>query len=255
MKYFKSILLTCLLALVLMSLCSCNMLDELKNKHVIYDEDNPETVEFRGEKYVRITLNPFVSLNYGVSDVVYAEEKDFPLLLLEKNGKYSVYYEKNDLICVNSRGYTEFVYTHEDNVDKYNKVLENENLSHYKFEYYYYDIFLNKRLEKSYILNDEITQIINDHQKEGAGENIPINTVTKYLKLTRCDENDLIQGINEDVTVIVDKWGEYYLTFGEFKFSESLNGIRVPKEKLSGFRTLLADAKQNKTQAFYMFNS
>lgn len=246
----KKIFVLSLFVVCLLSLCSCDMLDEIKNKQVIFDEEYPETVEFRGEKYERITLNPFVSLNYGISDVVYAEKESFPLLLLEKYGKYSVYYEKNDLICVNSRGYTEFVYTHEDNVDKYNKVLENENLSHYKFEYYDYDISTGKRVEKSYILKDDITKIINGLQKEGAGENIPTNTVTKYLKLTRCDENDLIQGINEDVTVIVDEWGNYYVTFGEFRLKD---GIRVPREKLSGFWTLLADAKQNKAQTFYEF--
>lgn len=248
----KRIFVLSLFVVCLLSLCSCDMLDEIKNKQVIFDEEYPETVEFRGEKYERITLNPFVSLNYGISDVVYAEKESFPLLLLEKYGKYSVYHEKNDLICVNSRGYTEFVYTNEDNVDKYNKALENEDLSHYKFEYYDYDISTGKRVEKSYILKADITKIINELQKEGAGENIPTNTVTKYLKLTRCDENDLIQGISEDVTVIVDEWGNYYVTFGEFRLKD---GIRVSREKLSGFWTLLADAKQNKAQTFYEFYS
>lgn len=51
----KRIFVLSLFFVCLLSLCSCNMLDEIKNKQVIFDEEYPETVEFRGEKYERIT--------------------------------------------------------------------------------------------------------------------------------------------------------------------------------------------------------
>ena len=50
-KQIKAILLAGILAVSVLSLCSCKQLDEAKNNHGIYLDSGKITVGFRGETY------------------------------------------------------------------------------------------------------------------------------------------------------------------------------------------------------------
>ncbi len=254
MKYCKSILLMCLLALGLVSLCSCNMLDELKNKHVIYDKNNPETVEFRGEKYVRIVHNPFVRVNTGVLENVYAEGKSFPKLLLDDFGAYSTYCDEKDVIRVNNGSQT-LIYAHEDKADEYRKVIEKDDLSYLKFDYYEYDQELQKRMEKSYIIDENLMKIINELFEKDEAHEISRNIITNYIELMPCDETNFLESEINGITIIEVQENGFYVKKGTFKYDGKLEGVWVTKldSYITPFVQLMNNAKNKGSENYREF--
>ncbi len=244
-RFIKRLVVTCILALCLLSLFSCDMLDELKNKHVIFDDDAPETVEFRGEKYERIRLKPLVTLNYGLSETVYAEEKGFPILLLDDFGAYSTYCEEKDIIYINSYGYVGGVFAHEDKADEYRKVIEKNDLSYLKFDYYEYDQIRQERVEKSYILEDELMKNINELTTSGEVGEINSSEILHCLELIRCDESNLLESEVNGITIVQCRNGVFFVKKGTLKYDDKLEGICVPVNDKERFMDLMSSA-QNK---------
>jgi hypothetical protein len=232
------------------------MLDELKNKHVIFDKDNPESVEFRGEKYVRIVHHPFVRINTGVLEMVYAGSQSFPLLLLDDFGAYSTYCEEKEIIRVTNDSKT-LVYAHENKVDEYRKVIEKDELSHLKFDYYEYDQELQKRVEKSYIIDESLMKIINEVPMKSEAHEINKNIITNYLELIPCDETNFIESEINGITIIEVKYGDsyrgFYLKKGTFKYDGKLEGIWVSIDDNNGFAQLMNNARNKGSENYREF--
>ena len=252
-RFIKRVIVTCLLAVVLLSLCSCNMLDELKNKHVIYDENSPETLEFRGEKYERIRLKPLVILNCGLSETVYAEKRGFPILLLDEFGAYSVYCEEKDIFHINSYGHVGGYFAHEDKAEEYRKMIENNDLSYLKFDYYEYDQTLQKRIEKSYILEEELMKNISELTTSGEVSQIDSSEILHCLELIRCDETNLLESELNGITIVQSKNGGFFVKNGTLKYDDKLEGIVVPTVNNEDFVRLMNDAKNKGAENFGVY--
>ena len=252
-KLIKRIIAVGLLSVCLLSLCSCNMLNELKNKHVIYDENSPETLEFRGEKYERIRLKPLVILNCGLSETVYAEKRGFPILLLDEFGAYSVYSEEKDIIQINSYGHVGGYFAHEDKADEYRKIIEKDDLSYLKFDYYVYDQELEKRVEKSYILEDEFMKKISELMTNGEVSEIDSSEILHCLELIRCDETNLLESEAKGITIVQSRNGVFFVKNGTLKYDDKLEGIVVPTVNNEDFVRLVNNAKNKGAENFEVY--
>ena len=165
-RIIKVIAFALCIAMLGVTLCSCQYLEDKKNNRAVFTDDSKEAIEFRGNTYKKIKLPKDVSVLFGSesSQESYVTTKDVPVLLSSMYGQHFAYNtkEENPLIIqcykeidynFETNGVNQFLsnsyskysafglqdsekcYVREDRYEELSKELENPNLDHY----YYYD--------------------------------------------------------------------------------------------------------------------
>lgn len=154
------------IALLGVTLCSCQQLDDKKRNHAVYTDDSKETIEFRGNAYKRLTL-PSETISATafydyIPESAYVTTKDVPVLLSSMFGEPIIFDTKSDdpviIQCYNESPITtensyylnsisnyygyqfdaKKCYVREDFYDELKEELKDGNLEHYF--YYDYDL-------------------------------------------------------------------------------------------------------------------
>ena len=194
MKNMKKIILVALLIMVSLSLCSCTMIDEIRETRVEMTEEG--TIIHNNKEY-KLLSNPnnyIISLeNSSETDYLTVVDKEVPVLLTDIFGVASDYDDVLDIIYMEGD-----YYCAEENYDKYSEILLNGKLDYYKLDYGVYERTSDGEHEyKSirYILNKDLVNIINSVTVdiEIQPDEIYKYYEYNYILLDKCDETGFIE--------------------------------------------------------------
>ncbi len=99
-KFLKLITVASVIAMLCLTLCSCDMIDDLRSCHAIWDE-YPNSFVLNGKKYEYIGNAKELSMvehSYGI----YITNEGIPVLLIEDMGQSAIYNSDHELARVNS---------------------------------------------------------------------------------------------------------------------------------------------------------
>ena len=205
MKMMKKIICIVFLITFLLSLCSCDKLDDLKAMRIPLTENG---IQFNGKTYKKLvycTQKQDRHMAGSFNKTYVAAEDDVPLLLIESYGKTIYYNEEQDLFTDNA-----YYYCSEENYDKYYKTYIHGKLDCYKI-----DIYDNGE-HICYILDSEISSVLYSTSKGSYNElGKNPNGVYEYMTLNKCDESGLVEGkYTSDIVIFKEKTRARYGVVG-----------------------------------------
>lgn len=123
MKVLKKITALVLFAALAASLTSCLALEKAKAHHMIYKDDNFDTIIFNEKTYKEMSNTKYaLSAFYYNDDIYRVTDSDVPVLLSEDYGAVAQYDKKLDVIkCGN-------YYCPEDEYDEFQKMLNESDI-------------------------------------------------------------------------------------------------------------------------------
>ena len=241
-----------LLAVLLISVmfCSCEWLDEKKASRAVYSDDYME-ITYQDNVYRLILAGNYsfiADYDYGWNSP-YVTTKDVPLLLTDSFGdsmsvmnngtvlsiyaelnKYSEDFRKKE--DEPGRAYGSVYYVRSDKYDELKDAVDNAVLDHYYFEYWdyndaeYSDVMLNDYRSvdggyRSVLLDDKITDIVNNALKASADEKVSFRELStgdydlKAFVFAPCDKNMIItqSGVRY---YLVEDHDKYYFWDGNY---------------------------------------
>lgn len=216
-KNLRVIALTLAIAVCVLMLSSCNMLDELKAKRVTVLADGSDILEYNGKTYVRINTDSLaddrkVGILYDYR--YYAVKNSFPLLLMEKFGQHCYYEEDFDIMWINDAVDT-YYYAPEDKAVEYSSIINsNGKLENYKV---YYSSQFGGYPRSVYMLSTELTEAINTANRLSAPTEVWLDSEKgsewSVIYIDRCDEYGLVQSVFQQ-NLYMDAEGNYGVLLG-----------------------------------------
>ncbi len=164
MKIFKKIIVAVLLIVCVLTLCSCDELDDLRKVHAVFGSEKMDTVIFDGATYKEITDNIInTDLNEGIN--INLTKADVPVLItMYING--STYINSDETIIVDYRYRDEYdadnykhIYAREDVYDAVLKELKAQTPVYTRFAVHGVDDDFNL---KQYFFTDAQSQTLKD---------------------------------------------------------------------------------------------
>ena len=210
-KHLKLIALFVVIALSAISLCSCQALDEAKEKQAFYTDDTKNEIVWKGETYQQIDPGKYYFISsYGFDDTLFVTDKDVPVLLSSYEGDYGTVLNDGTVISVNGKDYVIG-----DKYDELKKTIENAKLDHfyftdyrypdYEYDEYYYDRKDTYMEDENILLDDDVSDAINRALKldeKDRAEYDNLNKNVKSLMLYRCDKDMVLQDTNKTVYLV-----------------------------------------------------
>ncbi len=231
-KYFKIITLFCLMAMSVIVLSSCNMLDDLREQRIVALDEDYEVLEYKGNKYMVLENFYDRQINFLSSKTCYVVEEDVPLLFLDSFGMWSRYSEDNDLIEAYGKYYCTF-----DKHEKYTDILKNGKLDHYRVSCWVYDEETDMMDTEYIVLDERTTDLIKGTIDNTIGQEVNyFNYNYEFLWIDACDSENLLIEKNA-VQLYYDSNNNKY----GIVLSESSDGITVIKEFPENGYNLIAD--------------
>lgn len=199
---FKKITATLLLVLTLLSLCSCDMLDELKQQRAYFTDDTQNSIIYNGETYKKANVSDKYSSE--LNGTVYIVEKDVPVLLsamlcehqaeLSVDGNF-IFLDFGTIIYVKESCYDAFLQMLQTPPDRYLMGIE------------YFDGI------EAVVLSEDAVSAINDIIETVVARSLPESSY--YVKsIYKSYENFMIYD-NTDTIDIYENFGDLYLTLSE----------------------------------------
>ncbi len=191
-RYVKLTALFCVLIIVIMTFCSCNVLDELKMQRINSISGDNLLLEYQGKKYKALTFKHDRYINIDVTEYCFVVDPEVPLLFINSFGKEAEYDGEKDLI------YCDYVYyATEENYDKYNKILRDGKMDSYRLSYLTYDDDYNL-MKKYYVLDKKTVDLIEGTKVNVMGQELKYYDYSNWevIELDSCDSNNLIYKSN-----------------------------------------------------------
>lgn len=188
-KIIKKLLLVCIVSLALTALCSCSLIDELKEQRIDYIDVENQVLEYKGKQYKVLSNTYERNIAFDESKHCYVAEKEIPLLLIQDFGISAYYAKDKDLIRMGDTYYCTL-----DKYEHYADILKNGNLDRYRSYKYVVDEKKQQVFTEYYVLDEKTTEIIKNTLNNVVGkENFVISGI-EYLHLDACDsENFLVE--------------------------------------------------------------
>ncbi|MBR2696441.1 MAG: hypothetical protein IKE48_02930, partial [Parasporobacterium sp.] len=271
-KQIKAILLAGILAVSVLSLCSCKQLDEAKNNHGIYLDSGKITVGFRGETYTRIETG-LENKHYYDSDEavagfiqrdtngVYLTEKNIPVLLKDVYGDRVDYFAGDEVspVILSVYGYDEdkgsyqTYYCRDDKAEEIKDVLKNKKLDQFFFSYGGWDEYLDNFETITVVLDPQMTDAIHeslDRRFDPETDykdfwDIP-NTDRNYLVVEACDKDQILtDGKPYMIVRTLGTKPSYYVAVSDSKEEQGVPLInvewrKIPKQETEAFEQLFS---------------
>jgi len=166
----KTLLLGLVIALVL-SLTSCNTLDQLKTQRAVWIAADKQ-VEYQGGRYKRLDTNTSEIGIIGEEYSLFLVEEDLPLLLTSWMGFKNYTNSDKSLIRIyndyswfsdeDGFSYEPGIYAREDIFDEVSENLKNAVFNHYYYERYYYDEVWEDTRSRIVMLSDHFNQTVSE---------------------------------------------------------------------------------------------
>lgn len=227
-KTFKLIAIFCITALLALTLCGCDALDEMRASQVFYTDDG--NLIYGGAEYKYLTdgdsgIDPF----YNSEQTVYLTDKDVPVLL-------SAFFGEMADLSADERfiGNGLFIYCRADCYDEMASRIEKGFVAEtYCYEYY------NFRMEESifYVLTDDekeaVNKVITTVTPTTLPDGVSLNPL-ESVELELCSKDMLFR--TDSFELCVTENSSYYLT--DFTESDTLI-YNVPDELKPVFAKIL----------------
>lgn len=187
-KTLKILFLGCTCLFLAALLCSCGIVEDLKQRRVYTVDEDYEVLEYQGIQYKKLKNNNR-ELCFEESLHCYAAESDLPLLLIQDFGTSAYYDETRDMIRFRGQ-----YYTVDKNYEKYSDVLKNGVLDHYRCYEYIVDEEKKQIDSRSYVLSEDATRIIKETAYDTVGRQIDpdMQGNWEYLEIDACDGENLL---------------------------------------------------------------
>lgn len=197
-RFLKGVLLTVLAAVMCLSLCSCDMIEEMRESRAYYTDESREAIVCGEYTYKKLTAPAGASF-WGVETVVIADE-EIPLLLSSFVGEHLFMTAQKTVITDEYANH----YCREDVYDAYVTRLALSELSDYCI--IAYDEALEGQVPRK--LNDKTRALI-EAVLAGTPRAYDEEEMDSYATLYRCDEQAEILGETLDLVKLLD--GSFYL--------------------------------------------
>ena len=235
-KIIKLIALMTAVALLAISLCSCQHLDELKANQAFYTDDTKETIIYHDSVYKAINPgNLYFTSNYiyGYFDNAYVTTEDVPALLSSWYGDPFTINHDEVIITANTdhRDYMDSLntldYVREDKYDEIKSIIEKGkgNLDHYYFTLWQspevdeFAVDYNVK-PQSILLDDEATAVVNRTLNIDDDDKVKYDTLSAggysqafFPRINCCDKNMWLTDYGAEYTIFCDN-GKYYIWDG-----------------------------------------
>lgn len=193
-KFVKIFLLLCITILTLSVLCSCNVVDELKEQRINFvdGEDrnyNVTILEYKGVQYKKLINKANKQISFDNDIRCYAVEKDIPLLLIQDIG-YSARYDKDKDVIRYAGDY----FCHPDKYKEYSMVINSGVTENFRSIEYVVDEEKKQVYTQYYVINDDATLAINDAfiNKVGRKYDEAETYDWDFVDLDSCDKTNFI---------------------------------------------------------------
>ncbi len=210
-KGFKLIALVAAVLVLVATLCSCDMIDEKRAKHGVW-QDNGESFKLNGELYRRVTGTTYIDI--AAKNGFNLTGKDIPLLFSDEYGDYANVDRENGVAIYNNR-----IYAAERNYDYVKETLFGGTpvCTSYGMRWRVTDrngISTNRY----FAVSDELRSAIDNRIKqiESNRKDILSNSPDKakqyWVELTQCDERGMFSNGKKAIQVYKLN-DEYYISF------------------------------------------
>ncbi|MBQ4116175.1 MAG: hypothetical protein IJD37_02230 [Clostridia bacterium] len=190
-KIIKKFLLVCIVALALTALCSCDLIDELKEQRIDYIDVENQVLEFNGKQYKVLSNTYERNIAFDESKHCYVAEKEIPLLLIQDFGRSAYYAADKDLIRMGDTYYCTL-----DKYEHYADILKNGKLDRYRSYKYVVDEKKQQVFTEYYVLDEKTTGVIKNTLNNVVGKEVKDFDYAgvEFLHLDACDsENFLVE--------------------------------------------------------------
>ena len=253
MKKIKYLIVSVLLVLSCLSLCSCRELDMARYTTAVFSGE--ETIELRDVTYKKLPSNKYIFLisqsnGYDLSSG-YVTAPDVPVLLARNFGTYYVLNEEETLLCTTPYYYGNSViipssyqgnfsddnsiYCREDLYDEIKNKMQNPVIDKYLILYNVYNQQIGETTREKYLLSEAETAAINAviqndenlfRLNENSEEN-PLNYYSSFITIRPTSEDLLFTDRNIIKIYFVDE--DYYIQLYTEE-NDSIEIYSVPQE-------------------------
>lgn len=230
-KIIKKLLLVCIVALALTALCSCSLIDELKEQRIDYIDVENQVLEYNGKQYKVLSNTYERNIAFDESKHCYVAEKEIPLLLIQDFGVSAYYAEDKDLIRMGDTYYCTL-----DKYEHYADILKNGKLDCYRSYKYVVDEEKQQVFTEHFVLDEKTTEVIKNAVVNVVGQQVTYFDYSYWeiLNLDSCDSENFIVEY-DTVQLYKDKLNNKYgvrVTLGE---------VHVIKEISEEYANLIAE--------------
>lgn len=251
-KYLKYILISVILIISALSLCSCKELDQMRDVHAIYDSSG--NIIFHNAVYKQLQYTGDYYPNIVSDKRGAVTEPDVPVLLSTAIGQSTVISEDEAFLIVSgynspsadySYAYSEYLYVREDKYDEIAEKMKNPNFSSYLICYDRYNPKTYIWESKCHILTESEKNAI-ENILSGEGTESDLSMGFQYysqINISRGTSDGFLINSRGGVTLYFDE-SDFYLeiysegdgteTYGDGKFII----YKVPSEYKSIFEGL-----------------
>ena len=241
-KCIKKIVLSVLAVCVMLSLCSCIQLDDLKSVQAF--EISDYELQYKDKTYIKLAEEGMISIDMRVDDGMFyncrVTKKDVPVLLSSTLGSFGLVDEKRGIIDYNNA-----YYAREDVYPDLKKTIDNKEFTKLVVELDAYDENYNYYV-KHYEFSKQEEKVINNILK--STKKVSIEDVDVFSYNWVCD------GYKSDDRIIIKEYvfslysnpgtDEYYLVYAN-DYEDSLPDIHAVPEKYNEIFKKIADMSED----------
>ena len=272
-KSVKILLSIALIAVMCLSLCGCQELDDMRAMHAVWtNEGSRDSITLNGNEYIKAQGKNIYNLLYKSIECsnIYVTKKDVPVLLSSSKGETFIITDTKEIIFGNSSAapevsysvsvptdifFTEsysYVSSEEDTIyvrkDIYNKIKDKLNsdveYTTYGYSYYYFDEEKQTEVGKYFYMTDEQTKLINDILKNVEPEyDSGMTFGSAYIAtVNKISSDHLFGDYAFDLYYDIDSDSYYLELLNDISSEYTYSLYKVPREHTNTFRVITKDA-------------
>lgn len=200
-RLLKYAFLTVVFLLLVGCLCSCDYLDDLKEKRIDTISDDRSILEYKGNKYMMLDNQSGHKVNTDDAIGGLVVENDVPLLLMPFFGSFGQYIERKNILVYRDRYYCTL-----DKHEAYQRIFDEGVTDNYSCVRYFIDYEKMHIDSEVYLFPDELTDVIKDTLKNKVGREISASSYKALDKfnIDSCDSECLIYDARTAIIYVDD---------------------------------------------------
>lgn len=249
-RFLKYTALVLILAVMAVTLCSCQRLDDMRAHQLFYTNEKKTEIEYNDHIYRQIDpgKRSFVFNDlFELGMTFHATAKDVPVLLASSQGDWVEINREQTIMSNFSVGEDEVWYVRDDYYDTAKAAVESKSLDHYYFNYSVYDedgddaLFYEGYRSVNVLLDDQQAAAVEKALAQPEDKRVSYRELNSYidtLSLFACDADMIVQ--DEDISVFLIKDGsDYYVWNGNTYSDKSI--CKVDEADRDMFKQLFKD--------------
>lgn len=235
-KYIKKTVLLVLALCVMLSLCSCIQLDDLKSVQAF--EISDYELQYKDKTYIKLAEEGIITIDMHVDDGTFyncrVTKEDVPVLLSRTLGSYALVDEKKGIIDYNNA-----YYAREDVYPSLKKTIDNREFTKLVAQFDAYDENFNYYIE-TYEFTKQEEKVINNILKSTktlVAEEVDIYSYNWEFDAYKSDDSVIIKEYAFSLYSNPEK-EEYYLVYTNDTYNSMPEIHQVPKKYNEMFKNI-----------------